>query len=97
LPRQCGQPGINAQPGQSVSHLALPIRNKPLWNLYDSYIDVASRASTEERREFLRMPYDCPSRKADAMTAKNISRFGRNTREALALRRLKLAGADVVF
>lgn len=81
-----------------VSHFTQLIKNKPFWKLYDFYIDVASGASTEDRREFQRMLGDCHNKKVDIIITKSISRFGRNTEEALiALRSLKLAGVDVIF
>lgn len=81
-----------------VSHFTQFIKNKPLWKLFDFYIDVASGISTEDRREFRRMLDDCHNGKIDVIITKSISRFGRNTQEALtALRSLKLSGVGVVF
>ena len=81
-----------------ISYFTQLIRRRPGWLHYDFYVDVASGAMMEERGEFLRMLDDCTNKRVDTIITKSISRFGRNTEEALiALRTLKGSGVEVIF
>ena len=81
-----------------ISHFTQLIRRRPGWLHYDFYVDVASGAMMEERGEFLRMLDDCTNKRVDTIITKSVSRFGRNTEEALtALRTLKGSGVEVIF
>ena len=81
-----------------ISHFTQFIRRRPGWWLYDFYVDVASGAMMEERGEFMRMLDDCTNKRVDTIITKSVSRFGRNTEEALiALRTLKGSGVEVIF
>lgn len=81
-----------------ISYFTQLIRHRPGWLLHDFYIDVSSGAKMEKRGEFLRMLDDCKNHRLDTIITKSISRFGRNTEEALiALRSLKSAGVEIIF
>lgn len=68
------------------------------WNLVDTYLDFHTGSTQAGRLEFLRMLDDCRNKKIDLILTKNVSRFGRNTEEALiALRELKDLGVEVIF
>lgn len=68
------------------------------WLLIDVYMDVASGKTDSPRREFSRMIDDCKSHKIEIILTKSISRFGRDTADALdALNQLKLLGVRVIF
>lgn len=81
-----------------ISYFTQLIKHRPSWLLHDFYIDVSSGAKMKERDEFLRMLDDCENHRVDTIITKSVSRFGRNTEEALiALRSLKSAGVEVIF
>ena len=81
-----------------ISYFTQLIRHRPGWLLHDFYIDVSSGAKMEKRDEFLRMLDDCKNHRLDTIITKSVSRFGRNTEEALiALRSLKSAGVEIIF
>lgn len=71
-----------------VSHFTLLIKRKVGWRLHDFCIDVASGATTEKRLEFQRMMDDCENSVVNTVITKSISRFGRNTEQALISLRL---------
>ena len=63
------------------------------WHLTDSYLDFRSGSTQSGREEFQRMMNDCRNKKIDLILTKNVSRFGRNTEEALiTLRELRSLG-----
>ena len=65
--------------------------------LVDMYIDVTS-GETPNRSEFARMLADAENGKLDVLITKSISRFGRNTEDALqAIRLLKKHKVQVIF
>ncbi|NLV57780.1 MAG: recombinase family protein [Clostridiales bacterium] len=81
-----------------VSHFTQLIKHKGGWRLYDFYIDVASGATNEGRPEFQRMLNDCENYRVDTVITKDVSRFGRNTEEALiSLRFLTSFSVEVIF
>ena len=68
------------------------------WHLTDSYLDFRSGSTQSGREEFQRMMNDCRNKKIDLILTKNVSRFGRNTEEALiTLRELRSLGVDIIF
>lgn len=65
--------------------------------LVDIYLDIAS-GEKEYRSEFSRMIADTRTEKLDVLYVKSISRFGRNTEDAIsALRTLKEHNVQVIF
>ena len=68
------------------------------WQLADIYVDFASGKSTFERTEFQRMIEDCRRHKLDLILVKSVSRFSRDTVDALdTTRELKRLGIPVYF
>ena len=68
------------------------------WKLVDIYIDIRSGENQNQRLEFQRMLNEARTGKFDLVLTKSISRFGRNTEEAiLALRKLNEAHVAVQF
>ena len=81
-----------------VSHFTQLIRRRRDWKLYDFYIDIASGADLDNRPEFRRMMNDCENGVVNTVITKSISRFGRNTEQALiSLRLLKAYYVEVIF
>lgn len=58
------------------------------WWLVDIYIDVASAKEKLKRVEFNRLIDDCRNKKVTIFLTKSVSRFGRDTIEALETVRL---------
>lgn len=68
------------------------------WLLVDTYIDIASSKTGSHRKEFNRLLADCTANKVDIVLTKNISRFGRDSVEALtAVEKLVDAGVRALF
>lgn len=83
---------------QQASFFVRMVAKRYDWQLEDIYIDVKSGETTGQRSEFQRMLDDCQDGKLDIILTKSISRFGRNTEDAIkALRLLKAAGVTVIF
>ena len=81
-----------------VSHFTQLIRRRRDWKLYDFYIDIASGADLDNRPEFRRMMNDCENGVVNTVITKSISRFGRNTEQALiSLRLLTAYYVEVIF
>lgn len=81
-----------------VSHLTKITAATPQWILADVYMDISTSKIGSSRKEFNRMLDDCISHKLDIIFTKSISRFGRDTVEAIeALSKLKNAGVRVIF
>ena len=81
-----------------VSYFTQLIKRRAGWILHDFYIDVASGATFERRPEFQRMLDDCENHRVNTVITKNVSRFGRNTEEALiSLRLLTAFNVEVIF
>jgi len=81
-----------------VSALTRLTASTPQWLLVDVYIDIASSKTGSSRKEFARMLDDCKSKKLEIIITKSISRFGRDTVEALeALRLMRDSGVRVIF
>lgn len=68
------------------------------WLYTGTYTDVASGTNRYKRPQFNAMIEACKRREIDLILTKSVSRFARNTVEALeALNTLKLLGVDVYF
>lgn len=75
------------------------IAEKPEWELVDIFADEGlSGMKADNRPEFQRMIRMCELKHIDLIITKSISRFARNTKDALAyVRKLKLLGVGVQF
>ena len=81
-----------------VSALTRAVANISQWLLVDVFIDVASAKGDVPRREFERMLKECEEHNISVVLTKSISRFGRDTVDALsAINRLKTAGVRIIF
>lgn len=71
----------------------------PDWVVYDRYIDEGITAtSTKKRKNFIRMMKDAEDGKFEMIITREVSRFARNTVDALTeTRKLKRMGIDVWF
>lgn len=68
------------------------------WWLVDIYIDVASAKEKLKRVEFNRLIDDCRNKKVTIFLTKSVSRFGRDTIEALeTVRLLKELKVRIIF
>ncbi|MRI86325.1 recombinase family protein [Aerococcaceae bacterium WS4759] len=68
------------------------------WRLVDIYIDVASAKEKLKREEFNRLIVDCRNKKVTIVLTKSVSRFGRDTIEALeTVRLLKELKVRIIF
>ena len=75
------------------------IQQKPEWEFVDIFADEGiSGTKSKNRPEFQRMIRMCELRQIDLIITKSLSRFARNTKEALEYtRNLKLLGVGVMF
>lgn len=75
------------------------IEDNPKWKLVDIYVDEGiSGTSTKRRDGFKQMIEDALKGKIDLIVTKSISRFARNTVDALVnIRKLKDKGVEVFF
>ena len=82
-----------------VNHYREKIQNHPGWKLAGIYADDGkSTTSTKKRLNFQAMIEDCMAGKIDMVLTKSISRFARNTVDALSyVRLLKQHGIEVYF
>lgn len=81
-----------------ISYFTQLIKRRPDWKLHDFYIDVATGANIDGRPEFQRMLDDCKNQRVNTVITKNISRFSRNTEEALiSLHLLTAFLVEVIF
>ena len=81
-----------------VSHFTQIIKRRTGWRLHDFYIDVTTGANVERRPEFQRMLDDCENHRVNTVITKSVSRFGRNTEEALiSLRLLTAFHVEIIF
>ncbi len=74
--------------------------NKRLnWKLVGTYIDDGKTGTSYIKRDaFVRMMADCEEGKVDIIVTKSVSRFARNTVDALKnIRRLKELGVEIYF
>ena len=84
---------------RQVEHYKQMIASKPDWKYVDIYADPGiSGTRAEKRPDFLRMIEDCRAGKIQKILVKSISRFARNTVDALNyIRELKDLGISVYF
>ena len=81
-----------------ASGLVQKVSKTSNWRLVDIYIDVRSGEDTRQRSEFQRMLDDAENGALDLILTKSVSRFGRNTEEAIqALRTLNECHVPVQF
>lgn len=75
------------------------IKRNPLWQMVEIFADEGiTGTSADKRPEFQRMIKMCEQKQIDLIITKSISRFARNTMEALEIvRKLKLLGIGVQF
>ena len=75
------------------------IMANPNWTMADIFADEGiTGTSACKRKDFLRMIRQCRKGKIDMILAKSVSRFARNTADALAsVREMKSLGVTVVF
>ena len=75
------------------------IRSEPGWTMAGIYADRGISGTQAERRpEFLRMVQDCEDGKIDAVICKSVSRFSRNTLDAVNyIRQLRDLGIRLIF
>ena len=68
------------------------------WRLVDIYIDVASAEAKSKREEYNRLIYGSRNKKITIVITKSVSRFGRDTIEALeTVRLLKELKVRIIF
>lgn len=84
---------------RQVEHYTQMIRANKKWKYVDIYADPGiSGTRAEKRPDFLRMINDCRAGKIQKILVKSISRFARNTVDALNyIRELKDLGISVYF
>lgn len=84
---------------RQVEHYTQMINAKPDWDFAGIYADPGiSGTRAEKRPDFLRMIEDCRAGKIQKVLVKSISRFARNTVDALNyIRELKDLGISVYF
>ncbi len=84
---------------RQVEHYKQLIASKPEWEYVDIYADPGiSGTRAEKRKDFMRMIGDCRTGKIQKILVKSISRFARNTVDALNyIRELKDLGISVYF
>lgn len=81
-----------------VSALTRIVYFIPNCKLRDVYIDIASGKNATGRREYQRMLSDCRNGVVDVIYTKSVSRFGRDTVDALsAYNELQSLGIRIVF
>ncbi len=75
------------------------IRKNKDWKLAGTYADEGiSGASAKKRPDFMRMIRHCKKGKIDLIVTKSISRFARNTLDAVGyIRKLKAMGIGIIF
>ena len=82
-----------------VDYFTKYIKEHPEWEFVEVYSDEGiSGTSLKKRDGFNRMIADAEAGKIDLILVKSISRFARNTVDALTItRKLKAAKVDVIF
>lgn len=81
-----------------IQYYTSKISNSPIWDNAGVYGEVISGRNIKDRVEFKKLMVKCRKRKVDLILVKSISRFGRNTLEAIrSLRELQALGVDVYF
>lgn len=81
-----------------VSFLTQKVANTPEWLLVDVYLDIQSGSDANARSEYKRMLSDAKAGKIDIVLTKSVSRFARNTTDALtAIQELHDCGIAIHF
>lgn len=81
-----------------VSALTRKVALNEEWQLVDIYINVASAKEKSKREQYTRLIDDCRNKKVNIVITKSVSRFGRDTIEALeTVRLLKELRVRVIF
>lgn len=82
-----------------VSYYKKYISQNPQWRFVDIYADKGITGTAVDKREnFIRMIKDCEKGKIDLILTKSVSRFARNTVDALQyVRKLKAKNIGVFF
>lgn len=82
-----------------MQHYTSLITSKPEWQFGGIYADLGITSTRAERRpDFMRIIQACRDRKINKVLVKSISRFARNTVDALNyIRKLKELGISVCF
>lgn len=81
-----------------MSGLITNVANSNLAKLYDVYLDVQSGRSADNRRNLMRLLDDCRSGNVNLVYTKSLSRFARNTLDALTIvQELKRMKVPVYF
>ena len=85
--------------GNQVQYYDEILKKHPEWQLFDRYIDEGiTGTSIRKRPNFLRMIEDANAGRFDLIITKEVSRFARNTVDALQeIRKLKKIGVEVYF
>lgn len=74
-----------------ITYYEKVIKSNPCWTFVNIYADVASGVRVDKRSAYKQMLQDAAKHKFDLIIVKSLSRFGRDTVEALEqIRRLKL-------
>ncbi len=84
---------------RQVSHYTEYINSKPEWKFVDVYADPGITGTrTDQRKAFQRLLNDCRAGLIKKVMCKSISRFARNTVDALKyIRELKELGVSIYF
>lgn len=81
-----------------ISGLTQMVASDPQWHIKDIYIDVASGSTVTDRMQFSRLLEDCKSGKINLIVVGSVSRFARDTVDALdAIHTIHKASARVYF
>ena len=81
-----------------VSHYREIIQRNAEWNYAGVFADEALTGTRDNRPEFQRLIADCRAGHVDLILTKSVSRFARNTVDALStIRKLKEKGVEVFF
>lgn len=81
-----------------LQYYTTKIDENPLWENAGVYGEVGSGIYMKERNEFKKLMAKCRTHKVDLILVKSISRFARNSLDAIrSLRELQALGVDVYF
>ena len=80
----------NSSLENQIEYYTAFIRSNPKWRFVAVYADQASGLHTKNRPGYRKLLRDCRKGKIDLILVKSLSRFGRDTREAIStIRKLK--------
>lgn len=84
---------------RQVEHYTKMIQTNPKWSFVEVYADPGITGTKADKRpNFMRMIDDCRAGKIKKVLVKSVSRFARNTVDALTyIRELKDLGVSVYF